>query len=311
MRNHFAAELLRMAQEDPSIYVMTGDLGYGVWDKFAETYPDRFINAGISEEHMTAAAAGLALEGNTVYTYSIGNFPGMRCLEWIRNDICYHHANVKILAVGGGFAYGQLGMSHHATEDIAIMRALPGMRVYAPADAKDAVATARQVNAWKGPCYIRLGKGKEPDLSPGRVRRGIEKIIELEKGEDIAVVSFGPILAEAIKAASILKESGIKIGLYQAITMKPLDERTILAIAQAYKRILVLEEHNRIGGLGSAVAEQVAGLQGAKAVVEYMGLRDVYPSIVGSQEYLRDFYGLSARYIVEKVEKLRKEEFKR
>ena len=103
MRNHFAAELLRMAQEDPSIYVMTGDLGYGVWDKFAETYPDRFINAGISEEHMTAAAAGLALEGNTVYTYSIGNFPGMRCLEWIRNDICYHHANVKILAVGGGF----------------------------------------------------------------------------------------------------------------------------------------------------------------------------------------------------------------
>ena len=168
-----------------------------------------------------------------------------------------------------------------------------------------------RVNAWKGPCYIRLGKGKEPDLSPGRVRRGIEKIIELEKGEDIAVVSFGPILAEAIKAASILKESGIKIGLYQAITMKPLDERTILAIAQAYKRILVLEEHNRIGGLGSAVAEQVAGLQGAKAVVEYMGLRDVYPSIVGSQEYLRDFYGLSARHIVEKVEKLRKEEFKR
>lgn len=304
MRNHFAAELLRMAQEDASIYVLAGDLGYGVWDRFAEQYPDRFINAGISEGNMTAAAAGLALEGNTVYTYSIGNFPGMRCLEWIRNDICYHQANVKIVAVGGGFAYGQLGMSHHATEDVAVMRALPGMRVYAPADAKEAELAARHVNAWKGPCYVRLGKGKEPDLYPELARSDIQTVVELEKGEDVAVVSYGPILGEAAKAAGVLKKSGIKIGLYNVITIKPLDVAGITALARAYKRIVVLEEHNVIGGLGSAIAEQAAGLEGTKAVVECMGLRDEYPSIVGSQEYLRDYYGLSARHLVEKVKKL-------
>ena len=307
MRNHFAAEIERMAEVDPNIYVLTGDLGYGVWNRFAEKFSDRFINAGISEENMTAVAAGLALEGNTVYTYSIGNFPGMRCLEWIRNDICYHNANVKILAVGGGFSYGQLGMSHHATEDIAMMRALPNMRVYSPSDAKEAVLVARHVNKWKGPCYIRLGKGKEPEIYPKLVRCDVEKITQLEKGENIAVLAAGPIVREAVKAHAILKESNINIGLYHVITIKPLDIETITSIAYTYKRILVLEEHTIIGGLGSAVAEQIAGLRGIKAAVEFMGIKDEYTSIVGSQEYLRDYYGISSRHIVEKAKKLEKE----
>lgn len=138
MRNHAVAEIEKLAEKDTHIYLMTGDLEYGVLDQFAQKYPQRFINAGISEENMTAVAAGIALSGNTVFTYSIGNFPGMRCLEWIRNDICYHDADVKIIAVGGGFSYGQLGMSHHATEDIAVMRAMPNMRVYVPADPSEA-----------------------------------------------------------------------------------------------------------------------------------------------------------------------------
>ena len=158
MRNHLIAELYELAQKDSKIYLMTGDLGYGVLNRFQERFPDRFVNAGISEQNMASVAAGMALEGNTVYLYSIGNFPGMRCLEQIRNDICYPNANVKIIVVGGGFAYGQLGMSHHATEDLAVMRALPNMRVYSPADPAEAVEVIRRANSVHGPCYIRLGK---------------------------------------------------------------------------------------------------------------------------------------------------------
>lgn len=134
MRNTFINELEKLAVVDPSIYLLTGDLGFGVLNSFSENLPKQFINVGISEQNMTAVAAGLALEGNTVYTYSIGNFPSLRCLEQIRNDICYPNANVKIISVGAGLSYGQLGMSHHATEDMAIMRALPNMRVFSPAD---------------------------------------------------------------------------------------------------------------------------------------------------------------------------------
>lgn len=304
MRNHLVAEIERLAEDNSGIYVITGDLGYGVLDGFAEKYPDRFINAGISEENMTAVAAGLALEGNIVYTYSIGNFPGMRCLEWIRNDICYHNANVKIIVVGGGFSYGQLGMSHHATEDIAVMRALPNMRVYSPADAMEAVQVVKHVNALDGPCYVRLGKGKEPDIHSEPVCCDVEKIMEIKKGENVAVLATGSIIGEAIKAAGILLKNHISIGLYNVITLKPLDVERMKDIAQEYRGILVLEEHNIIGGLGSAVSEVVSGMKSPRAVVVCMGLQDQYTSVVGSQDYLRDYYGISSRHIVEKVKKM-------
>ena len=158
MRNTFINELEKLAVVDPSIYLLTGDLGFGVLNSFSENLPKQFINVGISEQNMTAVAAGLALEGNAVYTYSIGNFPSLRCLEQIRNDICYPNANVKIISVGAGLSYGQLGMSHHATEDMAIMRALPNMRVFSPADPQEAIAVLKEVSQVPGPAYIRLEK---------------------------------------------------------------------------------------------------------------------------------------------------------
>ena len=304
MRNHLVAELEKLAQKDERICLFTGDLGFGVLDNFAKLYPDRFFNAGISEQNMTTVACGMALEGNIVYTYSIGNFPGVRCIEQIRNDICYHNANVKIIVVGGGFAYGQLGMSHHATEDLAMMRALPNMHVFCPSDAKEAVEVLRVANAIDGPCYIRLAKGKEPDLHVDGVDLDIRKVDLIQTGEKTAVVSTGPILGEVIKAADILEKEEIKIGIYNIVSIKPIDNRSIEKIAKEYKHIISLEEHNVIGGLGGAIAEVIAGMQGEKAQLTRLGLQDTYTSIVGSQEYLREYYGMSAQSIVTKVKEM-------
>lgn len=304
MRNHLIAELEMLAEKDDTIFLVTGDLGFGVLDNFAKKFPNRFINAGISEQNMTAVAAGMALEKNTVYTYSIGNFPGMRCLEQIRNDICYHNANVKIIVVGGGFAYGQLGMSHHATEDIAMMRALPNMRVFSPADPDEAIEVIKRANSINGPCYIRLGKGGESQLHPNSTEYSVEKVMTLQQGGKIAIIGTGSILGEAKKAVEELKSQDISVGLYNVISVKPMDEDSIREIAKKYDFIITLEEHNVIGGLGGAIAEVLASMQGNKATLSRMGLDDVYTSVVGSQEYLRDYYHLSAPYIIEKVKEL-------
>ena len=303
MRNHLIAELEQIAAKDPRTVVLTADLGYGVLDKFARRFPGRFVNVGICEQNMTAVAAGLALEGNLVYNYSIGNFPVMRCLEQIRNCICYHDANVKIVAVGGGFAYGQSGMSHHATEDIAITRALPNMRVFCPADPDEAVAVVRYVHSLKGPCYVRLARGGEPQVHPALKDYDVAKIMELRQGERVAVVTTGSVLSEALSASDSL-EGGGKIGVYNCIALKPFDMEGLLSLAERYSTIITVEEHNVIGGLGSIVAETIAShpVERMPRLIR-LGLPDVYASVVGSQAYLRRHYGLSAESITQLVRK--------
>ncbi|HRM26091.1 MAG TPA: hypothetical protein PKZ81_07620 [Clostridia bacterium] len=159
MRDTFVRTLITLAKNNPNIELFTGDLGFGVLKPFWEQLPDQFVNAGIAEQNMTAAAAGAAGEGKIVFTYSIGNFPTLRCLEQIRNDCAYHDANVKIVCVGGGFVYGSLGMSHQATEDIAVMRALPNVAVLCPGDPAEAEAATKAIAEYPGTCYLRLGRG--------------------------------------------------------------------------------------------------------------------------------------------------------
>src|SRR6185436_4753277 len=167
MRDSFTARLEQLAAADPRIFLITGDLGFGVLDSFEKKFPRQFLNAGVAEQNMTGLATGLAIEGRTVFTYSIANFPTLRCLEQIRNDASYHDANVKIVAIGGGFSYGPLGMSHHATEDIAIMRSLP-ITVVAPGCDWEAAEATSAVAAAKGTCYLRLDKsGAEDTQHPG------------------------------------------------------------------------------------------------------------------------------------------------
>ena len=295
MRNHLIAELEDIAEHDDRVVVLTADLGYSVLDSFAKRFPGRCLNVGICEQNMAAVAAGLALEGHVVYVYSIGNFPLMRCLEQVRNCICYHGANVKIVAVGGGFVYGQLGMSHHATEDLAIARALPNMQVFCPADPDEAVKVVRAVHGIDGPCYVRLARGGEPILHPHVAEYDVMRLLELQKGKGVAVVSTGPVLSEALEAARRLAKEGMDVGVYNCMSLKPMDIDGILFLAKHYQAIVSVEEHNVVGGLGSAIADALLSVMPMQVPrLMKLGLQDVYTSVVGSQGYVRKHYGLSA-----------------
>lgn len=301
MRDTFVKTLIDIAKKDKNVHLITGDLGFGVLKPFWEQLPDQFTNAGIAEQNMTSFAAGLALQGKTVFTYSIGNFPTLRAIEQIRNDCAYHNANVKIVCVGGGFVYGPLGMSHHATEDLSIMRALPDVTVLAPGDLVEAEYATRAIYETKGTCYLRLGRGGEKQIHDKIDDFKIGKAIKIKDGEKVAIFSTGAIFDEAIEAREMLVEEGIKPALYTFPTVKPIDKETILECAKQYELIVTVEEHNIIGGFGGAISEVLAELSGSRARILKIGLDDKYSSIVGSQKYLRDVYGMSARRIVERV----------
>lgn len=300
MRDTFFATLSQLAKENKNIEVVTGDLGFGVLKPFWEAHPDQIINAGIAEQNLTSVAAGMALEGKTVFTYSIGNFPTLRCLEQIRNDCAYHNANVKVVCVGGGFVYGSLGMSHHATEDIAVMRALPDVTVLCPGDLVEAKAVTKAIASYPGTCYVRLGRGGEKKIHPDNIDFEIGKAIKVQDGEEIGIFSTGAIFEEVSEACEILKENGINPMVYTFPTVKPIDEKTIREIAASHKLIVTCEEHNLSGGFGSAVAEVLAELP-AHARLLRMGMNDQYCTIVGDQKYLRDQYGISGKKIAEKI----------
>lgn len=301
MRDIFVAELMKMASDDPSVVLMTGDLGFGVLTPFAEKFPDQFVNAGVAEQNMAGMAAGLALEGRRVFTYSIANFPTLRCLEQIRNDICYHDLDVTIVSVGGGFAYGALGMSHHATEDLAILRALPNLAVLAPGDPVEVSASMSLLKSHKGPAYLRLGRASEEPIHTTAVAFDMGMPLKVIEGKDIAILSTGGILDAAMGSLSILSESNIYPSVYSVPCLSPFDYAAIKKIAKDHALIVTIEEHTCIGGLGGAVAEVVAEMPGIKAQLTRFGLPNCYTSRVGDQEYLRKNYGLSSSHIAERL----------
>lgn len=300
MRDTFVKTLVELAKNNKNIELVTGDLGFGVLKPYWETVPNQFTNAGIAEQNMTALAAGMALEGKTVFTYSIGNFPTLRCLEQIRNDCCYHDANVKIICVGGGFVYGSLGMSHHATEDISVMRALPNMVVLAPGDLTEAEAATKAIAEYNGTCYLRLGRGGEKRIHEKIDNFQIGKAIKVKDGSRVAIFSTGAIFEEIEESVSLLKEKGVDPAVYTFPTVKPIDRNVILDCAKNFDLIATVEEHNIVGGFGSAVAEVMAETP-QKSKLLKIGLQDTYSSKVGSQKYLRHEFGIDAEGIVEKI----------
>ena len=300
MRDSFIRSLLELAKEDRSIELITGDLGFGVLKPFWEAVPDQFINVGIAEQNMTSIAAGMALEGKTVFTYSIGNFPTLRCLEQIRNDCAYHGANVKIVCIGGGYVYGSLGMSHHATEDLAVMRSLPDVAVFAPADKVEAAEVARAVAKHPGTCYIRLGRGGEAVIRESIDNFRIGKAIPVCTGSRVAIFSTGDIYGEVAVAREILERSGITPTIYTFPTVKPLDEETIQLCAASHELIVTCEEHNLSGGFGSAVAEVLAQTASSARLLR-LGIPDTYCATVGDQSHLRRQYGLKGDQIAHRI----------
>ena len=301
MRDTFVRTLLEIAKKDKNVYIITGDLGFGVLKPFWTELPDQIINAGIAEQNMTSIAAGLAMQGKIVFTYSIGNFPTLRCIEQIRNDCAYHNANVKVVCVGGGFVYGSLGMSHHATEDIAMMRSLPDVTVIAPGDLMEAEAATKAIYETPGTCYLRLGRGGEKRIHDKIDNFTIGKAIEIQKGSNVAIFSTGAIFDEVNEACEVLKEQGIMPTVYTFPTVKPIDKEVMLECAKNNKTILTVEEHNLSGGFGSAVAEVLAEEDGVKAKLVRIALDDRYSCIVGSQKYLRKQYSIDSKTIIEKV----------
>lgn len=293
MRNACIETLLDLAKADPRIVFITGDLGFGVVTPFMEQLPNQFVNAGVSEQNMTGMATGMALGGKIVFTYSIGNFPTLRCLEHIRNDACYHNANVKIVSVGGGFAYGSMGPTHHAIEDLAVMRALPGITVIVPGDPVETRAATRAVVDYAGPCYLRLGKAGEPVVHQGPIDFQIGKAIRMREGSDLTLISTGGILQTTVRTAERLAKEGIEARVLSMHTLKPLDEVAVLAAARETGAILTIEEHSIIGGLGSAVAEVLAEADLEKVHFKRIGVPSQFSPHVGSQDYMRACHGLT------------------
>lgn len=301
MRDTFVKTLIEIAKADKDVHLLTGDLGFGVLKPYWEQLPKQFTNIGIAEQNMTGIAAGLALSGKKVFTYSIGNFPTLRCLEQIRNDCAYHDANVKIICVGGGFVYGSLGMSHHSTEDLAIMRALPSVVVMAPGDLTEAAACTKAIYEHQGTCYLRLGRGGERKIHDSIDKFKIGKALKIRDGEKIVLFSTGGIFDETLEAVEILNKKNIFPALYTFPTVKPIDQELIIACAKEYDLIVTVEEHNVIGGFGSAVSEVLAEIKSPRAAQIKIGLNDTYSCIVGSQKYLRNEYGMSAEKIANRI----------
>jgi len=301
VRDAFIRTLTELAPRYPEVILLSGDLGFAVLNDYIARFPAQFLNVGIAEQNMSGLAAGLALEGRTVFTYSIGSFPTLRCLEQIRNDICYHGANVKIVCIGGGMSYGPVGFSHHATEDLAILRSLPGMLVLSPGDLWEAAEAARYLVSHRGPAYLRLDKSAAPSTAqPGETFQS-GRIRTVREGSDVTLAATGGILGEAILAADALVQHGIFCRVLSVHTVKPIDTDALIAAASETGGIVSIEEHTVDGGLGGAIAEVLMDAGVFPRFFARMGLRNTFSSVVGSQQYLRKVYSLDAAAIARTV----------
>jgi len=302
VRTAFIRTLTELAAKDRRVCLIVGDLGYSVIEEFAEKFPDQFLNAGVAEQNMIGLAAGMSMTGRVVFTYSIGNFGTLRCLEQIRNDVCYHNANVKVVSVGGGLAYGNLGVTHHASEDVAILRALPNMTVVAPGDPVEAGLATRALVAQDGPAYLRLGKAGEPVVHQDEPRYELGRAITLREGGDLTLIASGSMLATAAAVAEQIAAKGLSVRLLSMHTIKPLDREAVVAAATQTKLVFTLEEHSVEGGLGGAVAEVLAELEPGHAPLKRIGLRPEFNKVVGDQKYLKALHGLDQEGVMKTIQ---------
>lgn len=300
MRNTFIKSLTELAATHDDIFLICGDLGYSVLEPFAEKFPDRYINAGIAEQNMTQVAAGLAREGYNVFTYSIGNFPTLRCMEQIRYDVCYHQANVKVVAVGGGYAYGSQGVSHHTTEDMAMLRALPNMTLCIPADAGEAQIAANFMATHKGPGYVRLNKAGEPAIHARAPIMKPGQLITVKEGVGTALLGAGAILQPAIRE---LEAAGKNWAVYSAPFVGSYGAEALKGLAEKFETIVTIEEHQMNGGFGASIVEVMSDLY-AKASIKTMpkikrvAIPNVFIGTSGSQDYMRSVAGLNLKEVL-------------
>lgn len=298
MRRTFIRALIESANHNESVTLLTGDLGFRVVEEFENLHPRRFLNCGVAEQSMMSIAAGLAFAGRKVFAYSIVNFATFRALEQIRNDICYHELPVCVVAVGAGTMYGTLGYSHHGLEDLAVMRALPGVRIYCPADSLEVEASVAEILGNSGPSYLRLGR--EPERSVHSDAIDISSgVLEVRTGRDLTVLVTGSLVSTAVRAAEQLSREGLGIQVLSVPVIEPLAVERILALSES-DRFVTVEDHVVAGGLGTALLEGLAGI-GVQRRVVCLGYPRDRLKTNGSQDYLLkaaglDFGGMVQRF---------------
>lgn len=300
-RAAYGQALVELGAERPDLVVLDADLSGSTMTKdFARAYPDRFFNMGIAEADMMGVAAGLAACGKTAFASSFAMFAAGRAFEQVRNSIAYPHLNVKVVGSHGGLSVGEDGATHQCCEDLALMRAIPGMVVCCPCDGNEMRAAVRALADYRGPAYLRLGRSAVEDLTsglPGYAFR-LGEGVTLREGTDVTVIAVGLMVQEAMKAAETLAGEGVSVRVLDMHTVKPLDEALVLKAAKETGCIVTTEEHSIIGGLGSAVAEYLSGT--CPVPVVRHGVEDVFGRSGKAGEVLAA-YGLTAQGIVEKV----------
>ncbi len=300
MRIAFVDKLFEMAKKDKRIILLTGDLGFSVFEKYIEELPNQYLNMGVAEQNMAGVAAGMAMEGRIPVIYSIVPFTTMRNFEQIRNDICYQNLNVKIVGVGAGFSYGPYAHTHHGLEDIGILRTLANLTILCPGDPIEVALATKAMLNHIGPAYLRLGKAGEPNIHRIIPSFKIGKGILIEDGKDLTIIGTSTFLQRAWEVVSSLKEKGLSVRLISMHTIKPLDTQIILDSARKTPAVFTLEEHSIIGGLGSAVAEVLAENR-ANVIFKKIGVPDRFTKVIGSQEYMRTANGLSVEQVIETI----------
>jgi len=310
MRNAFAQEITLLAQKDPRIVLLSGDIGNKLFDGFKAAYPSRFLNCGVAESNMASMAAGLALLGFRPFTYTIASFNVYRCFEHLRVDLGYHNLPVVVVGVGAGLSYAELGGTHHSCEDLAVLRSIPNFSIVCPADQTEVKASLKASLENKGPVYIRLGKKGEPAVHQAPLDSfAIGKPVTVRSGQDLCILAVGNMAHECIDAAALLAKSGISVEVVSFHTVKPLNSEYLISVFAKFSKIVTVEEHSSVGGLGSSVAEwYVDQLTLPRARLHRISTPDKFLMRTANQEEARTILGLDASGIAANLLNLWKKE---
>jgi len=308
----YGVVLCDLAKIHPEIVGLSADLAQSTKiGALAEMFPERFFNVGIAEQNLFGMAAGMAKVGLIPFVSTFSAFASMRACEFLRTDICYQNLNCKIIATHGGTSFGPAGTTHHSTEDLSIVRAFANLKVIVPADAIETAKSVRASMDVKGPVYIRIGRGFEPRCYESEdYDFQIGKAVELRPGTDVTVIACGAPVQHAVQAAKILQEEdGLSVRVINMHTIKPIDEAAIIRAVEDTRRIVTFEDHNVIGGLGTAVADVIA-VSGKGCAFKKVGLPDEY-AIVGYPEDIQSHYKIDTEGVVEKVREIMGRDFER
>lgn len=300
MRDAFSRALYQIAKKDPKVFIVVADISpAGSMAPFREEFPDRFVNVGVAEQSMISICAGLAMRGCTPFAYTIATFSIYRPFEQVRVDLCYQNLPVTVVGIGGGVSYSTLGGTHHAQEDVAVMSAIPNMRIVAPCDPLETEAATWVAAKREGPLYLRLGKAGEPPLTADAHEPFVfGKVRLVKEGTDTCILSYGPIMKMAVELASRMeRDRAQSVALVSCHTLKPLDREGIADILKRFRTVIVVEEHSEHGGLGAQV-KQIAWDAGAVCALHTFALKDQFIHLYGSQGELWSAHGLSVDQIL-------------